>query len=260
MPPTLLINGRIEIQLASNYLCGLRFSTSTDVSVVSITAPDNPKERAGFDSLFNYFSDRKRYGVVGDHPLPAVADTYLIPVEAGSAKKPDFLELLENNSLEDHLTERILLVAFVVKTGASNPSSVQPSPNHPGQEAMNTASPLTTAAATPQHAQHFMPGAPAASHIPPNPYGQQQQQQLGQFNFPGLQNGTAVTGLAAAIQILGPQAHAPAIQQLLQIVPNVDAAQLGVVRDILAQQPHAASSYEALTAALNMIHQNGGSS
>ena len=264
IPSTLLINGRIEIQLASNYICGLRFSTSTDVSVVSITAPDNPKERAGFDNLFNYFSDRKRYGVVGDHPLPAVADTYLIPVEAGSAKKPDFLELLENNSLEDHLTERILLVAFVVKTGASNPSSVQPSPHHPGQEAMNTASPLTTAAATPQHTPHLMPGAPAASHIPPTPYGQQQQQQQqqqpGQYNFPGPQNGTPVTGLAAAIQILGPQAHAPAIQQLLHIVPNADTTQLGVVRDILAQQPHAASSYEALTAALNMIHQNGSGS
>ncbi|KAL1964563.1 hypothetical protein VTN77DRAFT_6860 [Rasamsonia byssochlamydoides] len=57
VPPTLLVDGRIDIQLASNYLCGLRFSTSTDVTVLSMNAPDSPAERAQFDKLFNYFVD-----------------------------------------------------------------------------------------------------------------------------------------------------------------------------------------------------------
>lgn len=285
-PPTLLVNGRIEIQLASNYLCGLRFSTSTDVVVMSISAPENPKERAGFDNLFNYFADRKRYGVIGKHPLPSVTDTYLIPVEAGSTKKPDFLELLENNSLEDSLRDRILLAVFVVKTGASNRPSVQPSSHHPSQEPANTASPLTAAAPTPQHAQYMMPGqqhqvqesptppapypaAPVPAQAPyaqPPPPQQQQQpaQMAGQYQqyqsnvpAPAPQSGMPVTGLAAAIQVLGPQAQAPAIQQLLQQAPNADASQLSVVRDILARQPDAASSYQALTDALFHATTNG---
>lgn len=77
VPSTLLIDGRIDVQLASNYLCGLRFSSSTDVTVISISAPSAPKERAGFDKLFSYFQDRKRYGVIGKHPLPAVKDTQI---------------------------------------------------------------------------------------------------------------------------------------------------------------------------------------
>lgn len=271
-PSTLLVNGRIEIQLASNYLCGLRFSSSTDVSVISVGAPENPKGRAGFDNLFNYFADRKRYGVVGKHPLPAVTDTYLIPVEAGTTKKPDFLELLENNSLDDSLPERIFLVVFVVKTGSSNPPSVQPPSHQPSQEPLNTASPMTATAGTPR----LMSGqetAPQASPTTPAPfpgipstqapYDQPQQPQVAdqyqQFssNAPAPQAGMPVTGLTAAIQVLGPQAHAPAIQQLLHQAPNADSSQLLVVRDILVRQPDAASSYQALTEALFHATTNG---
>lgn len=279
-PPTLLINGRIEIQLASNYLCGLRFSTSTDVVVMSINAPENPKERAGFDNLFNYFADRKRYGVIGKHPLPSVTDTYLIPVEAGTTKKPDFLELLENNSLDDSLQERILLAVFVVKTGVSNRPSVQPPSHHPSQEPANTASPLTNAAPTPQQAPYTLPGqqhpaqvspttpapfpgaptlAQASQYAQPPPQQQQHAPPAGQFHHyqPNVSAPQPSTGLPAAIQVLGPQAHAPAIQQLLQQAPNADASQLLVVRDILSRQPDAASSYQALTEALFHATTNG---
>lgn len=272
-PSTLLINGRIEIQLASNYLCGLRFSSSTDVSVICVGPPENPKERAGFDNLFNYFADRKRYGVIGKHPLPIVTDTYLVPVEAGSNKKPDFLELLDNNSIDDSSTERMFLVVFVVKTGSSNPPSVQPQSHHPSQEPSSTASPLT---ATNQQPHYQMPGqqtAPQASPMTPapfpgapfshSPHGEAQQPQMaGQYQqyqpgVPAPQGGMPTTGLAAAIQILGPQAHAPAIQQLLHQAPNADASQLLVVRDILVRQPDAASSYQALTEALFHATTNG---
>lgn len=273
VPSTLLVNGRIEIQLASNYLCGLRFSASTDVSVISVSAPENPKDRTGFDNLFNYFADRKRYGVVGKHPLPSVMDTYLIPVEAGTTKKPDFLELLENNSLEESLLERTFLVVFVVKTGSSNPPSAQPPSHQQSQEPTNTASPLTNTAPTPQQ-HYFMPGQQATAQASPTPQaafaGQkptqgpssqlQQPPMAGQYqqyhpNTP--QSGIPATGLAAAIQVLGPQAHAPAIQQLLHQAPNADASQLGVVRDILSRQPDAASSYQALTEALYHATTNG---
>ncbi|KAL4804369.1 transcription factor S-II, central domain-containing protein [Aspergillus unguis] len=274
VPQTLLIDGRIDIQLATNYLCGLRFSSSTDVSVVSISSPVSPKEKAGFDKLFNYFQDRQRFGVIGKHPLPAVKDTYLIPIEAGSTKKPEFIELLENNTLADPTPERILLVVFAVKTGESNPPSVQPPSHHPSLEPAASASTLTVAAGTPQQAQFATPGprASAQAQYPPTPspafpgapqahtqytpqqphlagHGQQPPSQPPQHNsFQPQPPATTpeVHGLAAAIQVLGTQAHSPAIQQLLKGAPNVDPAQLNLIREILVRNPQAASDYTLL--------------
>ncbi|CEO60523.1 hypothetical protein PMG11_05148 [Penicillium brasilianum] len=266
-PPTLLIDGRIDIQLASSYLCGLRFSSSTDVSVIAISSPDLPGERAGFDKLFDYFKNRSRYGVIGKHPLSAVKDTYIIPIEAGTTTKPEFIELLENNTLEDVIKERTLLVVFVVKTGESNPPSVQPPSHQPSQEPGVSASPLTAAGATPQQPPLMTPGHGSTPQVAPTPpttlggaapnsaaYAQQPATQPGQL--PGFQQ-QALTGVAAAIQVLGAQVNAPAIQQLLKTAPNVDVAQLNVVRDILARQPTAAANYEALMQALFETQANG---
>ncbi|KAL4780430.1 transcription factor S-II, central domain-containing protein [Aspergillus varians] len=254
IPSTLVIDGRIDIQLASNYLCGLRFSSSTDVSVISISSPDSSKEKAGFDKLFNYFQDRKRYGVVGKHPLPVVKDTYLIPIEAGSTKKPEFIELLENNSLEDPTPERILLVVFAVKTGESNPSSVQPPSHHSSMEPTASASPLTVTSGTPYQAQFATPGPRSSAQFPATPSPaftgapQAPTPQIPHNPFqPQPSSGqSSITGLTAAIQVLGGQANMPAIQQLLQQAPNANVTQLNIVRDILVRQPQAATDYQLL--------------
>lgn len=253
IPRKLLIDGRIDIQLATNYLCGLRFSQSTDVSVISITAPDSPNDHAEFDKLFQYFSDRKRYGVIGKHPLPTVKDTYIVPVEAGSGKKPEFIELLENNTVPEPTPERMLLVVFVVKTNSSTPSS-QPTPQHPNPDPSSVmASPLTTTSATqqqpqfppsmagvsttPQTASQTAPASPPAQHYsPPPPQPPQQQQNL--------------TGAAAAQQVLGPLAKSPAVEQLLQQAPNAEIAQLEVIAGILSKTPAAANDYQLLMNAL----------
>ncbi|KAJ5168605.1 Zinc finger PHD-type [Penicillium canariense] len=266
-PSTLLVDGRIDIQLASSYLCGLRFSSSTDVSVIAISSPDLPGERAGFDKLFDYFQNRQRYGVIGKHPLSAVKDTYIIPIEAGTTTKPEFIELLENNTLDSTINERTLLVVFVVKTGDSNPPSVQPPSHQPSQEPAVSASPLTAAAATPQQPNFMAIGQATTPQVAPTPpttlngtvpnpaaYAQPQATQPGQF--PPLQQ-QALTGLAAAVQVLGAQVNAPAIQQLLKTAPNVDVAQLNVVRDILARQPAAAANYDTLMQALFETQANG---
>ncbi|GFG22362.1 transcription factor bye1 [Aspergillus udagawae] len=281
-PSTLVVDGRIDIQLASNYLCGLRFSSSTDVSVISISRPESPKDQKGFDKLFNYFQDRKRYGVIGKHPLPAVKDTYVIPIEAGSTKKPEFIELLDNNTLEDPTPERVLLVVFAVKTGESNPPSVQPSSHHPSQEPASFASPVTVAA-TPQQHQFLTPGPRQASQMSPTPpsailgtipahnsYASQAQKSLQSqlettqsssqsqgYQPPEPHGQMPVTGMAAAVQVLGAQANSPAIQQLLQQAPNADVSQLGVVQDIILRQPEAASNYEMLMQALYQATTNG---
>ena len=237
-PSTLLIDGRIEIQLASNYLCGLRFSASTDVSVIAVSSPENASEREGFNKLFNYFAGRKRYGVIGKHPLSAVKDTYIVPIEAGTTTKPEFIELLENNSLDGPIDERMLLVVFVVKTGESNPPSVQPQSHQPSLEPGVSASPLT--AATPQ--SHFGHGSIASQGgATPNPA--------------GYGHHSALTGLPAAMQVLGPQAvNEPAIQHLLKIAPEANLEQLNLVRGILMRQPDAAKNYQKLMDAL-LEHQ-----
>lgn len=249
-PSTLVVDGRIDIQMASNYLCGLRFSTSTDVSVIAISPPHVSAARANFDKLFNYFQERKRYGVIAKHPLPAVSDTYIVPVEAGSTKKPEFIELLENNALEDTTTDRLLLVVFVVKTGNSNRSSAQPSQEPP----------------TPQQGQFVPPGPqpgqfPPAS-IPPVQAGYTQQPPMPhppltyQQYPPTPHNQAPLTGMEAAFQVLGPQANAPAIKQLIQQAPNVDIHQLSVVRNIINDRPEAAANFDMLMQAVVQSQPN----
>ncbi|KAJ5913965.1 hypothetical protein N7504_002848 [Penicillium tannophilum] len=241
-PEELLVDGRIDIARANNYLCGLRWSSSTDVSVIAISSPSGDEDREGFNRLFNYFYNRQRYGVIGKHPLPAVKDTYIVPLEKDTTKLPDFINLLENTNLGDGLIEeRLLLIVFVVKTGDSQPPSVQPSSHQPSMEPQASASPLTAAGNTPQAAY-----VPASRQFP-----MPQQHPLPPYQ-PGL------IGMPAALQVLGAQAvNSPAIQKLLQTAPNVDTAQLNVVRDILVRQPAAAANYEALMQALFDTQANG---
>ncbi|OQE08127.1 hypothetical protein PENVUL_c011G04045 [Penicillium vulpinum] len=255
-PSTLVVDGRIDIRRATDYLCGLQFSKSTDVSVIAVSSPDQPTDRAGFDKMFDYFHSRGRYGVIGKHPLSAVKDTYIVPMEVGTTTMPEFIELLENISLEGPITQRILLTIFVVKTGESNPSSVQPPSHQASQEPHVSASP-TVAAVTPQQPQFTAGIAPTTpSHFggfnpTPTVYGQQAPVQATPQHQPVL------TGLPAAVQVLGPQVDAPAIQQLLKTAPNVDMAQLSVVRDILVRQPAAAAHYDTLMQALFETQANG---
>ena len=248
-PSTLLIDGRIDIQMATTYLCGLRFSSSTDVSVMAVSSPQVPAARAAFDKLFNYFKDRKRYGVIGKHPLPAVSDTYIVPVEAGSTTKPEFIELLENNSLEDTTPDRLLLVIFVVKTGNSNRSSAQPSLEPPTPQQNQSATPGSQP--TPDGMSTAQAAYTPPQQQPPMPHPIAAYQQYPPYNQVPL------TGMAAAIQVLGPQANAPAIKQLVQQAPDVDFAQLSVVRNILQGRPDAAANYEMLMQALYQAQTNG---
>jgi hypothetical protein len=250
-PPTLFVDGRIDIKRATDYLCGLQFSKSTDVTVIAVSSPDHPEQKEGFNQMFDYFHSRGRYGVIGKHPLSAVKDTYLVPMEKGTTTMPEFIELLENISLEGPITERIFLTIFVVKTGESSPPSVQPPSHQASQEPAVSASPLTAVASTPQQPQFSTGIAPTP---PPHFAGYNSNSASGQ---PGHYQ--SLTGLPAAVQVLGAQVvESPAIQQLLKTAPNVDMAQLNVVRDILTRQPGAADNYDTLMNALFETQANGG--
>lgn len=282
-PSSLVVDGRIDIELASKYLCGLRFSNSTNVTVLALAAPHQPSERAGFDKLFNYFTERKRYGVVGKHPLAAVKDVYVIPVDAGSSPKPEFIQLLENNTLEDPTPEPVLLMVFVVKIKDSTPSE-QATPYHNGQIAPPVvASPLGTTPFTQnlqqQQQQHASP-TPASRQgsqvTPSGPAGspplngnghptpqfspqhgqahiQPQQQMQVPAGFPPQQ--PPLIGPAAAAHVLGHQANAPAIQELLLKAPAAEIAQLNIVREILARNPAAANDYPLLMTSIQQYSE-----
>lgn len=267
MPYTLAIDGRIDIRNASNYLCGLRFSHTTNVSVTSISPPESESARAQFDKLFQYFADRKRYGVIGKHPLSAVKDAYVIPVETGLGNRPEFIDLLDNYKVEDPVPERLLLVVLVVKISNNNnnhssPQSGQPTPRDPAYAPSPlTATPSTTiqqpqftAFAGLAPSNSISSGSTAPGVLAPGNSASNPQLALPQhFSRPYQPAQSApqnLTGAAAASQVLGPLASCTAVEQLLRQAPNADVEQFKVVAGILAQIPNAANDYDALTGAL----------
>lgn len=268
IPSNIQIDGRISMKLATDYLCGLRYSHSTDITVIAIPPPETPENAAQFNRLFDYFVTRNRYGVVGEHPHRAVKDTYVVPVEAGAREKPEFIELLENNTLGDPTPERVLLVVFVVKTGnpSSTPSTQHPTPRDQHNPSIGSAlSPSTVLpGSTPQHPQLSPPTAPSASSesAPPAPNGLQQAPGSPIYDppqpqpFDQAQEDEEQTGPAAAAKHIGPFASAPAVQQLLQQVPNATEDQFKLIAGILAEYPDAANDYQALMNAI-MQAQNG---
>ncbi|KAL8693841.1 MAG: hypothetical protein Q9218_001397 [Villophora microphyllina] len=282
MAPTMNIEGRIPIERASEYLCGLRYSSSTDVSVVAITPSDNEDSKTAFDKLFHYFVERKRYGVVGKSGTKEVKDIYLAPLEAGASTKPEFLELLEHCTIPNPVPERMLLMPFVIR--AHN------SPTTGGPE--STPRPLDTAAvASPVNAGNFQTPTPFPAPTPPvgyhgsptaaGPYHNsppqhqggfqgspsqhpqhhyglpaQQQQQL-PYNTQPPFNGPV--GLEAAKQALGDMINAPTVAPLLHDAPGAGVYELGFVRDLFEQVPATKENWEMLKTMLAMkLREAGG--
>ena len=269
IPSALLIEGRIDIDRASEYLCGLRWSNTTDVVVVSVTPTEGAENIAQFDKLFEYFTGRKRYGVISKSAVPAVKDTYAVPLEAGASKKPDYVELLEYCVIEDPVPERMLLLTFVVK--ANNSPSTAQTPRH--LDASSVASPIATSngphplgahqgfqnSPTPampfhpsnQPSQHLPPYSSSPSqtqhpYMPPHPNPQQQQQQNAN---------TGATGMSAARQVLGPLADAPSIGALLAESPNVGVPEFGLIADFFTKVPATQNDYNLLKGMLRVEHQ-----
>jgi len=113
-PKRLTVAGRIEEQKATEYLCGLRYSTMTDV-VVTVLAPATEAAKAEYMALYNYFTSKKRYGVIGEKGVGNVRDTYLVPVSPGPGNLPEFMLNLEDNFLPESRTEPLLLGVFVYR-------------------------------------------------------------------------------------------------------------------------------------------------
>jgi len=51
------------------YLCSLRYSSKTDIAVVSLSPAGGDAAQQEFRQLFDYFHSKNRYGVVGSKTL-----------------------------------------------------------------------------------------------------------------------------------------------------------------------------------------------
>ncbi len=263
IPSSLTIEGRIDIDRASEYLCGLRWSNTTDVVVVSVTPTEETENIAQFDKLFHYFTERKRYGVIGKSTVAAVKDTYVVPLEAGISKKPDFIELLEYCTIEDPTPERMLLLTFVVK--ANNSPSTAQTPRH--LDAASVASPIGGNHGPHPVGQHggfqntptpAIPFPPPNQHLPPYANSPSQTQHAYMPPHPNQQHQSAnqgTTGMDAARQVLGDLINAPVISELLAESPNTTVQEFVSIADWFNNVPASQQNYTLLKGMLSVKRQ-----
>ncbi|CAH0051243.1 unnamed protein product [Clonostachys solani] len=164
MPPRMSVAGRIQQQNAVEYLCGLRYSSYTDVIVVNLE-PATPEARPEFTAMIEYFVSKKRYGVVGDKVAGNVRDTYLVPVLAGEDNYPEFMLNLADNHIPKTRTEPMLLAVFVYR---SDPAALKLTTPPTPSNASATPTP-TPQGSGPQRSQSvsgpaFSPATPLATH------------------------------------------------------------------------------------------------
>ena len=270
IPPNISIEGRIEPSKANEYLCGLQFSSSSDLIMVVIRQPDEPSEQPGFNKLFHYFKSRNRYAVGVEHANPAIKDIYLIPVEAG-ANKPEVLQLMDNATIPNPVPENMLIVPIVVKntelagTTPRDQGTVATSPltavhTRGGEVSVSTPTPAQSStqadgpAPPPPTGMAYGPAA-SASTTP------QASDSTPSRHLPTLppsgsaQNQYQPTGAVAASQVLGELANAPAVQQLLAQVPTAGTAEMNVVKEIIQENAMAAQDLQVLTQMLMSRNQ-----
>ncbi|KAK4690547.1 hypothetical protein P7C71_g6265, partial [Lecanoromycetidae sp. Uapishka_2] len=260
VPPALTIEGRIDIDRASEYLCGLRWSNTTDVVVVSVTPNEDPDNVVQFDKLFRYFTERKRYGVVNKSAVAAVKDTYIVPLDAGMSKKADFVELLEYCIIEDPTPERMLLLTFVVKSNNSPSAQQTPRP----LDASSIASPVGAnhsagpLGSHPGFQDSSIPGMPPNAPLPSHHhrgYANGPSHQAQNAYIPSHQPGYPVTGRDAARQVLGEWADAPVVSELLAEAPNSGVAEFEVIRGMFESVPITRTDLNMLKQMLEIRHQ-----
>ncbi|KAK1814279.1 lysyl-tRNA synthetase [Friedmanniomyces endolithicus] len=275
LPPKLSVDGRLAIQKAEEYLCGLQWSQNSDVSVLVLTAVD---DMVAFNSVFEYFHSRGRYAVVNKDKPALIKDLYIIPVEKGNPL-PDHINMLEHNMLKTPAEERMLLATFVVARALGMPqtdSAAGGSPTQQYQAGSNTVgntngggqqpqqqqrlpphlrtgapgpagSPLTASGATFSPAQSTnAPPPPMSGYgvgIPPSPYEQQQQQ----ATYPAAPHANSLVS-----RILGPRQWDPTALQVMAAQPEISESQLTNLRNILEEDVEARTNVEALARKLGM--------
>ena len=270
MPPDIGISGRIDPAKADEYLCGLQYSSTSDVVVVSIIEPEDLTENTQFLKLFSYFKSRSRYGVGTQHQNPAVKDIYLIPLDVGD-DTPSLLTLLDAE-LPKKVTERVFMVPFVIKNTElqQNAATILDGAAEAPPTPMSQQTPIT-----PHDGMHSTREFPAHQQAPALPYHQSSvgsnvatagssHTQSPHGNLPPSNHEQHPAqqppppALLAAQQILGPElARAPAVLQIIAQAPLSGVNEMTVVRECVQEDARAAQDLRVLTTMLEHRYDRG---
>ncbi|KAK5724254.1 lysyl-tRNA synthetase [Elasticomyces elasticus] len=256
LPHMLSVDGRLAVQKAEEYLCGLQWSHNSDVSVLALTPADNMDE---FNKVFEYFLSRGRYAVVNKDKPGMLRDIYIIPVEVG-ANLPEHIGMLEHNMIKTPVEERMLLATFVVTRaavpqqadgmmGEGSPSQHQQQQQHaqyvggvnggqPPQvlpQHMRTGAPGPAGSPLTASGSTFSPSQPMSGYgtgLPPNPYEQHAN--------------------ALIASILGPRQWDPTALQVVAAQPDITEDKLRNLRRILEEDVRTRTDLEALAQKLGL--------
>ncbi len=113
---SLMVEGRIAIPEATKYLTHQRFSNSKTVLAVSFTA--DAANLDAFDTLYNYFEKRQRYGVIKSGSS-RVRDAYMIPLSP-EAPVPEYVELMDKHHIKPDRKTKLLLGVMVINKSSSD--------------------------------------------------------------------------------------------------------------------------------------------
>ncbi|KAJ3016518.1 UNVERIFIED_CONTAM: PHD finger protein 3 [Siphonaria sp. JEL0065] len=133
LPPSVMVEGRIDIRAAQKYIDQQKLSTSKEVIAIEFSPDETellndynsnvtPNAEGGFQQLLDYFLDKSRYAVVGGKYV-SVRDMYLVPVRAGDTVPQTITVLSKFNVSDKTDTNRLFGVMVLDKaffTSAAN--------------------------------------------------------------------------------------------------------------------------------------------
>lgn len=240
VPETLTVAGRIDVQRATEYLCSLRYSSPTDIVVIAIT-PTGESATDEANKLYDYFTQKKKYGVVGNKIYANVRDTYLIPVAAGDGPIPEFLTNIENHKLPTTRPENIILVTMVIRHPQLDSEGHNPLAPVSGQAPVSVPQRQMTASTgptmSPVDRQNSFHLTPSETPVPQENNTQVPQSAVlyaAQVNNHLSEEEAYRRGVEVAQQILGDLINAPTVNFLLPSAGAMQASEWQVIKTILS--------------------------
>ncbi|KAK5949847.1 Transcription factor bye1 [Knufia fluminis] len=279
IPQEIKLHGRIQPSKADEYLCGLEYSNTTELVIVSLAEPKDPEDQVQFSKFFNYLKAKGRYGVGSQHSVPAIKDIYLLPMEVGQPL-PTVMRALEH-VFADPVTERSFLVPIVIKWTELPHNAERARQQQREQQAVQSPSIGPPVAQTP-----ITPHEPQMQFDPRPSQPQQTQTMNGgghptptpaQFSTPPPQQQAQVPVAHAPVQapipqnpspaainalrILGPEmAACPAVTDLIAQAPNAGENEFNIIKECIEENAEAGKSLGVLTVMLQQKYQSQRSS
>ena len=254
IPPEIKLHGRIHPSKADEYLCGLEYSSSSELLIVNILEPKNSPEQKEFGKFFSYLKDRERYGVGLQHTNPAIKDIYLIPLEPGQSL-PSVMKALEH-SFPEPVVEKTLLMPIVIRWTELPHNAERVRQQQLQQNAGQSPSTSANVAQTPitpreTQSMHFDQTAYPTSTNGGNHDTPSQPSTVQHYNNQSSALADIPPAAITAQRILGPEMAAlPAIVNLIIQAPTAGEKEFHIIKECILENPEAGKSLAVLTEGL----------